>query len=88
MPGAAPGIVPLLDVITGNAGSFEVVGPGAVVVRFGVKDGRELRLYANLCDRVKENFPVPEGRILWHQGPEIQGTTVLPWTVRWTLKDA
>ena len=81
-------IVPLLDRITGNAGSFEVVGPGAVVVRYRVEDGRELRLYANLCDRAKEGFPVSEGRILWHQGPEIQGETVQPWTVRWTLKDA
>ena len=81
-------IVPLLDSFEGNDGAFEVVGPGAVVVNFKVKDGRELRLYANLCDRAKDNFPVPEGRILWHQGPEIQGTTVPPWTVRWTLKDA
>ena len=81
-------IVPLLDRVTGSAGTFEIVGPGAVVVRWKIQDGRELRLYANLCDREKESFPASEGRVLWHQGPEIQGQTFGPWTVRWTLKDA
>ena len=79
-------IVPLLDALEGNAGSFEVVGPGAVAVRWTIKDGRELRLYANLCDRGKENFPASEGRVLWHQGAPAEGTTMGPWTVRWTLK--
>ncbi len=81
-------IVPLLKLIKGNAGSFEVVGPGAVVVRWNLNDGRELRLYANLCDREKDSFPASEGRVLWHQGPELQGTKFGPWTARWTLKDA
>ena len=81
-------IVPMLEKIEGNAGTFDIVGPGAVVVRWRAKDGRELRLYANLCDRAKDNFPVPEGRVLWHQGPEVQGTTFGPWTAHWTLKDA
>lgn len=81
-------IVPLLEQITGNAGSFEVVGPGAVVVRWTVNDGRELHLYANLCDHEREAFPEPQGRVLWHQGPEIQGSAFAPWTVRWTLKEA
>ena len=81
-------IAPLLDQLPGDAGTFEVVGPGAVVIRWRVEDGRELRLCANLCDRAKEAFPEPEGRVLWHEGPEIQGTTFGPWTVRWSLKDA
>ncbi len=81
-------IAPLLYGALDNAGTFEIVGPGAVVVRWGIEDGRELKLYANLCDRPKDSFPNPEGRVLWHQGPELQGTTFGPWTVRWTLKDA
>lgn len=81
-------IVPLLNLIEGNAGSFDIVGPGAVLVRWKIKGGRELRLYANLCDREKDGFPQSEGRVLWHQGPEIQGTKFGPWTARWTLKDA
>ena len=81
-------IVPMLTQIRGNAGSFDIVGPGAVVVKWSINDGRELRLYANLCDRAKDSFPQPEGRVLWHQGPELQGTKFGPWTARWTLKDA
>ncbi len=81
-------IVGLMDLIEGNAGSFDIVGPGAVLVRWRIRDGRELRLYANLCDRAKEGFPQSEGRVLWHQGPEVQGSTFGPWTARWTLKDA
>ncbi len=81
-------IVPLLGSITGNAGTFEVLGPGAVLVKWKVTDGRELRLYANLCDRAREGFPETEGRILWHQGPQPEGNKYGPWTVRWTLKDA
>ena len=81
-------IVPLLNSIKGNAGSFEILGPGAVLVRWSINDGRELRLYANLCNREKESFPATEGRVLWHQGPDVQGTKFGPWAVRWTLKDA
>ncbi len=81
-------IAPLLNSITGNAGAFDILGPGAVAVRWATEGGRELRLYANLCDRAKDNFPEPEGRVLWHQGPEIQGAQFGPWAVHWTLKDA
>ena len=86
-------IAPLLNSFVGNAGSFDILGPGALQVRWATNDGRELRLYANLCDRAKDRFPASEGRVLWHQGPEIrntehQGATYGPWTVHWTLKDA
>lgn len=80
-------VVPLLRSVEGNAGMFEVLGPEAVVVRWKINDGRELRLYANLCDRAREGFPETEGRILWHQGPEPEGNRYGPWTVRWSLKD-
>ena len=80
-------IVPILDRITGNSGSFEVVGPSAVVVRWSLQGGGLLRLDANLCDREKDSFPTGEGRMLWHEGPEPNGGTYGPWTVRWTLKD-
>ena len=81
-------IIPLLQGIRGDGGSFDVLGPGAVLVRWPVKDGRELRLYANLCDRAKEGFPASEGRVLWHQGPALQEQCFGPWTVHWTLKEA
>ncbi len=81
-------VVPLLDQIQGNAGMLEMMGAGAVVVSWRVQDGRQLRLYANLCDDVKDNFPKTEGRILWHEGPQVEGSRFQPWTVRWTLQDA
>ncbi len=81
-------IVPLLDCISGNAGTFEVLGPSAVRVSWKINDGRELHLCANFCDHEKDDFPACEGSILWHEGSEPQGNTYQPWTVRWTLKDA
>ncbi len=81
-------IVPLLSTITGNAGTFELLGPSAVIVRWALQDGRQLALYANLCDYPKGDFPPTRGRILWHQGPEPDGSTYKEWTVRWILEDA
>ena len=81
-------IVPLLDEIDGHAGQFEVRGPNAVAVSWKINGGRELRFYANLCDRDQSEFPPTEGSILWHEGPEPQGNSYQPWTVRWILKDA
>ncbi len=84
-------IVPLLHLIQGYAGAFDVLGPGAVVVRWRTEDERELRLAVNLCDRAKGGFPASQGRVLWHEGPAIEGTDegqqYGPWTVHWTLKE-
>lgn len=80
-------ILPLLDHISGNAGSFEVLGPSAVAVQWRIDDGRELQLLANLCDREKDDFPPTQGRILWHEGPEPEGNIYRPWTVRWSLRE-
>ena len=80
-------IVPLADTIPGNASSFEVLGPGAVTVRWEANKGHTLRLHANLCDFPHDGFPASEGRILWHEGLEPEGNVYKPWTVRWTLQD-
>ena len=80
-------IVPISDAITANMASFRVLGTGAVMVCWGIEDGRELRLYANLSEYAN-TFPETEGRILWHEGPEPEGSLYHPWTVRWALKDS
>lgn len=81
-------IVPLVDGMSGNTASFRVLGAGCVAVCWGVGGGRELRLYANLSERENDSFPPTEGRILWHEGPEPEGSLYQPWTVRWALKDS
>ena len=81
-------IVPLLDTIAGNAGSFSVVGASAVAVTWRAENGQVLRLHANLCDYPTDDFPETTGRILWHEGPQPEGGRYAPWTVRWALQDA
>lgn len=80
-------VVPLLDAIGGHAGTFQALGPNALVVGWKARDGRVLRLYANFSE-VRVEFPETGGRILWHEGPQPEGNCFLPWTVRWALQDA
>jgi malto-oligosyltrehalose trehalohydrolase len=77
-------IQPLLPRIRG-VGRFDVIGPGAVTVRWALHGGGELRLGLNLCDKAKDSFPVPAGEVLWHEGPEAEGAQLGPWTVHWTV---
>ena len=81
-------VLPLLGSISGNAGSFQVLGASAVVISWATQDGRVLRLYANLCEYEKDDFPETQGRILWHEGRQPEGNRYFPWTVRWALQDA
>ena len=81
-------VMPLLDSIVGNAGNFEVLGASAVIVSWAAGEQGTLRLYANLCDYEKDDFPETRGRILWHEGPQPEGSRYFPWTVRWALEQA
>jgi malto-oligosyltrehalose trehalohydrolase len=74
-------VVPLLPLIEGNAGRYEVLGPAAVIVRWRTGDGRELMLAANLSANRTAGFPRVAGRILWQEGEGIGA----PWSVCWTL---
>ena len=56
-------VLPLLHSMAGNAGTFDLLGPGALVVRWETIDGRVLRLHANLSEERRE-FPETQGRIL------------------------
>ena len=79
-------IVPLLPQIR-RAGTFQVIADDAVFVSWRCDDGRRLRLEANLGPRDVE-FPYGSGRVVWHEGPAPNETTLGPWTVRWTLAQA
>jgi malto-oligosyltrehalose trehalohydrolase len=79
-------IVPLIDRIP-HGGAFEVLGDGAVVVRWPVQGQGELVLAANLSDVAVAGFPPPTGVLIWDEGAsgDSNQTTLPPWTVRWWL---
>ncbi len=57
-------IVPLLSRCR-SGGRYQVIAPGAVVVRWDLGDGGQLVLEANLSDATVAGFPAPAGRELW-----------------------
>jgi malto-oligosyltrehalose trehalohydrolase len=78
-------LVPLLPLIRGNAGRYEVLGPAAVMVRWRTEDGAELMLAANLSANRTAGFPPAAGRILWQEGTVSSDGAGDPWSVRWSL---
>jgi malto-oligosyltrehalose trehalohydrolase len=78
-------IVPLIREIP-HAGEWQVMGDGAVCVRWDCARQRELRLSANLSDQAHE-FKYDDGRVLWHEGDKPEDARIAPWSVRWTLAE-
>ncbi len=75
---------PLLDDAITQGGSFEVLGDGAMVVRWAAGENT-LTLAANLSDQIAVGFPLPPDTRLWQEGEfELDGSA-RPWAVRWTL---
>ncbi len=77
-------IVPLLPAIP-HGGQFDVVGSGAVTVRWAIAGGRALALAANLSAVPVAGFPAPEERILLSEGAVPDDGTFGPWSVRWSI---
>ncbi|MEA2783162.1 MAG: glycogen debranching enzyme [Rhodospirillaceae bacterium] len=77
-------ILPILPNIPGHAGRYEVLGDGAVIVRWRVGAGGELRLDANLSSASAEGFPGISGVLFWQEG-HVEKGTFGPWVVRWSL---
>jgi maltooligosyltrehalose trehalohydrolase len=78
-------IAPLLPRIR-RGGTYQVIDDEAVFVSWRCDDGRRLRLLANLRSRETE-FPYGSGRVIWHEGPQPNESTLGPWSVRWTLAE-
>jgi 1,4-alpha-glucan branching enzyme len=74
-------IVPLLNSIP-SCGESDVFGPGAVAVRWRVKDARELVLIANLSDREIEATAPADLELFWMEGG-LGNKKLEPWTVIW-----
>jgi malto-oligosyltrehalose trehalohydrolase len=82
-------VIPHVQEMEGYSGLFEVIGAGAVVVRFWNSDSsRQLVLAANLSDESRDGFPCPAGQVLWQEGPKRAGTIMRPWSVCWTLQSS
>ncbi|WP_428980965.1 malto-oligosyltrehalose trehalohydrolase [Lichenibacterium dinghuense] len=80
-------VAPLVARIGAHAGSYEILGRGAVTVRWRTEDGDELRLDANLKADPQGGFSDVAGREIWREG-EVSGARLAPWTVRWSVHRA
>jgi malto-oligosyltrehalose trehalohydrolase len=78
-------IVPRLAGIH-SGGQYEVVGDGAVVVRWQLGEGDMLVLAANLSARPVAGFPTEAGGVLWQEGEVGEDGTLGAWAVRWSTK--
>jgi malto-oligosyltrehalose trehalohydrolase/4-alpha-glucanotransferase len=78
-------IVPRLAGI-GAGGRYEVLGEGAVVVRWSLGGGT-LTLAANLSGAQVEGFPASSGRVIWQEGEPGEGGEFGPWAVRWSVEE-
>jgi maltooligosyltrehalose trehalohydrolase len=76
-------IIPRLKNISGNSGSYQILGEGAVSVQWKMGDGASLRLVANLRDQPLINIE-PNGRQLWPIGTD-SDDSLGPWGVIWTV---
>jgi maltooligosyltrehalose trehalohydrolase len=80
-------IVPRLVGIGSGCGSYDVLGDGAVLVRWRLADRSELTLTANLSGTPLKNPPRQGGRRLWVEG-FVDNAQIGPWTVVFSLRDA
>jgi len=78
-------IVPRLAGIRAG-GRYEVVGDGAVAVRWPFSGG-ELVLAANLSASPVQGFPAASGRVLWQEGEAGADGGFGPWAVRWSIEE-
>jgi 4-alpha-glucanotransferase len=79
-------IVPRLVAICAG-GQYEVLGDGAVVVRWRLSGGDTLVLAANLAALPAMGFPVVPGRMLWQEGEVREDGSFGAWAVRWSIEE-
>ena len=86
--GEQGGRFPLLAQIPGHAGEYQILGEGALVVRWKLTEGGDLVLAANLSDTSIAGFPLPWRDLIWHEGPTAEDGCLGPWSVHWSLEPA
>jgi maltooligosyltrehalose trehalohydrolase len=76
-------IVPLIPALS-HGGTYEVLAPGAVVVRWIADNGKILTLLANLSGAAVPEPPL-HGMRFWTEG-NVEESVVSPWSVAWSLE--
>jgi maltooligosyltrehalose trehalohydrolase len=79
-------IVPHISGIRAGGG-YEVLGEGAVAIRWALCRGT-LLLAANLSGAAVAGFPAASGHLLWQEGAVDTEGRSSPWTVRWSIEQA
>ncbi len=79
-------MLPLFARFLPCAGTYCVLGKGAVRVEWKLNSGRRLELLANLADRSSDSAVEFAGEEIWRQGPPLDGGKMAPWTVRWAVR--
>lgn len=79
-------IVPLLPRFGADSYSHEIVGPRALVIRWRLRSGGELRLGVNLCDFERE-FPEVGGRVVAQAGDGWRDGRMAAWSVVWSVAE-
>ena len=77
-------IVPRLAQMRGG-GHYEVLGEGAVRVRWQLGGNETLTLAANLSATPAPGFPFEPGRVLWQEGEQGEDALLGAWAVRWSI---
>jgi malto-oligosyltrehalose trehalohydrolase len=80
-------IVPLMPQLAA-AGDYQIIAPGALLLRWRARTGSELTLAVNLRTEATAGFPDAPGRLLWQQGQRREPGTLAPWSVRCQLATA
>ena len=78
-------VVPLLGGLVCSCGHADVIGPGALAVRWTLTAGAKLHLQTNLCGGETTGFPPQPGDEFWLEG-SAHDDALGPWSVRWSVE--
>lgn len=81
-------ILPAFRQIKRDAGSYQMSDKGAVIALWKTENKKWV-LMANLSDRSVDGFKGSNherAEVVWHEGPTLAGSTMRPWSVRWSLE--
>jgi hypothetical protein len=78
-------IIPRLSQFRSHAGTYQVLGTGAVIVRFEISSSEQLVLVTNLSDTARDGYPPATDEKIWEEGAKYDNGILGSWSVRWSL---